>query len=128
MNSKKIIISLIVVLSCLTCPLGGAERFITTQHDSNTMVLYEAGVTASILLYPNTDRGIQRAVSDLQNDYRKLTGHTPNLMNSFAPAKMPLIIIGTIGTHSAIDALIALKKFDASRLKGKREMFLIEHI
>lgn len=128
MNSKKIIISLIVALSCLTCPLGGAERFITTQHDSNTMVLYEAGVTASILLYPNADKGVQRVVSDLQNDYRKVTGHTPNLINSFAPAKMPLIIIGTIGTDSAIDDLIAQKKFDASRLKGKREMFLIEHV
>jgi hypothetical protein len=128
MNSIKIIISMIVALSCLTSPLGAAEHFITTQHGSNSMALYEAGVTASILLYPNADKGIQRAVSDLQNDYRKVTGHTPYLINSFAPAKMPLIIIGTIGTHSAVDDLIAQKKFDALRLKGKREMFLIEHV
>jgi len=127
MNCKRIM-TLVAVVGCIFCRMSATEDFITSQKNNNTITLCETGRIASILLYPDADKGIKRAVSDLQSDFEKVTGHKPNLISSFTPDQMTLVIIGTVGTGSAIDELIRLKKIDAAKLKGKREMFFIETV
>ncbi len=128
MKKGKILIALIAIISCNSHYLFGTKTFITTEPGGAHIVLYNADNKAEILLFPDTEKGVERAVADLRTDYRKVTGHLPALRNSFAPTKMPLLIIGTLGTHSAIDALVEQKKLDVSTLKERHEMFLIESI
>lgn len=128
MKRSKIIITLIAVICFNSYRLFGANEFITTQHQSSHIVLFDADNKAEILLFPGSDKGVERAVSDLRADYERVTGHMPTLRNSFSPTKMPVIIVGTVGTHSAVDALITHKKLNASTLKGKQEMYIIESV
>ena len=128
MKRRRIIFILLAALSCISFTLTGAEKFITTQQQNNNLVLFSGDRRADILLFPGSDKGVERAVNDLQTDFRQVTGHRPEVLLNVTPTKMPLIIIGTLGTQSAVDALVAQNKFDASNLQGKREMFVIESI
>ena len=128
MKRRRIIFILLAILGCINLTLTGAEKFITTQQQNNSLVLFNGDRRADILLLQGSDKGIERAVNDLQKDFSQVTGHRPEVLLNFTPTKMPLIIIGTLGTHSAVDALVAQNKFDASNLQGKREMFVIESI
>ena len=128
MKQRVIILILISAIVFITSGLNAAERFITRQQQENSLVLFNGDRRAEILLFPGADKGIERAVSDLQTDFEKVTGHLPGLQITFTPTEMPLIIIGTLGTGSAIDALIKQKKLDATKLKGKHEMYLIESL
>jgi hypothetical protein len=128
MTYKKTLFILIALISCGHGRMAAADQFITSQHDNQSVVLFEAGEPASILLYDNADKGIKRAVSDLQNDYAKVTGQQPGLLERFTPTEKPLIIIGTLGTASAVDELIGRKILTADALKGKHEMYLITSV
>lgn len=128
MKIKRNLIILIATMSCVVSSLCSAECFITTKHQGDSLLLFDTEHRAEIVLFKSTDKGIERAVSDLQRDFEKVTGYRPRVMENFTPTRMPLIIIGTLGTRSAVDALVAQNKFDASNLQGKREMFVIESI
>ncbi|WP_281635510.1 glycosyl hydrolase 115 family protein [Flavobacterium marginilacus] len=123
---SKFIVTLAAV--CIFSPLKAAEPFITAEKSADAVVLKEKSLRLSLFVNNGTDKGILRAVNNLQSDFEKVTGDKPAILNQIVSTSSPLIIIGTIGTNSAIDDLIKLKKIDGKELKGKNEKFIIQSI
>ncbi|WP_267402699.1 MULTISPECIES: glycosyl hydrolase 115 family protein [unclassified Chryseobacterium] len=126
MNKIKIFFLVIIFGLCLQ--LKAAQPFISTEKNLETIVLKEKSVTLSMFVNFGTDNGILRAVKNLQSDFQKVTGSQPNILNQISGQQSPLIIIGTVGTKSAIDDLIKQKKIDGKSLAGKNEKYIIQNI
>lgn len=108
--------------------IKAAQPFITTEKNSETIVLKEKNSGFSIFTNPGIDKGILRAVKSLQSDFQKVSGAEPNLLNQLSAQQSPLIIIGTAGTKSIIDDLIRQKKIDGKLLTGKKEKYIIQNV
>ena len=122
--SKYILTFLIVFSSAIL----KAQSFIATQKGNNVITLKEKSSQLSFLVSNGTDSGVLRAISNLQSDFEKVTGEKPSILNQKPNIASPLIIIGTIGTNSAIDDLVKANKIDGKQLKGKNEKFSIQNI
>ena len=116
------------ILCFYSISMIAAEKFITKEKSSSTVVLHEPSLKLSIFFNENIDPGVKRAIDNLQVDFSKVTGTTPLLLNDNPRQSSPLIIIGTIGTKSIIDDLVKNKKINGSELKDKREKFIIQNI
>jgi hypothetical protein len=108
--------------------LKAAQPFITTRKVGDVVVLKEKSLPLSFFVSNGTDAGILRAIGNLQTDFEKVTGEKPAVFSQKPNSSAPLIIIGTIGTNSIIDALIKENKIDGKLLKGKNEKFIIQNI
>ena len=117
-----------VVTICFFSSSKAGELFITTEKKADAVVIKEKTVRLSLFLNTGLDKGILRAVNNLQSDFEKVTGDKPAVFNQIPSQSSPLIIIGTIGTNSIIDDLIKQKKIDGKELKGKNEKFIILNI
>ncbi len=122
------IILVIFVFCSAPVYINAAGHFITTQKDASSMTLYEPSLPASILINSGADKGVLRAVNDLQSDFMKVTGAAPQIVDDINGTKSPLIIIGTIGTNSQIDQLVKSKKINGADLKGKNEKYIIQSV
>ncbi len=65
---------------------------------------------------------VLRAVSDLQNDFKAVTGNSPAI-KAAPDSSATSIIIGTIGKSALIDKMVAGGTIDVSAVKGKWEGF-----
>lgn len=124
--SSKFILTLILI--CSFGFIKASEPFIITEKKSDVVVIKEKTTKLSFFVNSNIDKGILRAVNNLQSDFEKVTGEQPTIFNQIPTTSSPLIIIGEIGTNSIIDALIKQKKIDGKLLKGKNEKFIILNI
>nr|WP_315197626.1 glycosyl hydrolase 115 family protein [uncultured Flavobacterium sp.] len=122
----KFILTLITI--CIFSPSNAAEPFITNEKKPDVIVLKEKSLRLSLFVNNGTDNGVVRAVNNLQSDFEKVTGDKPTIFNQISSTSSALIIIGTIGTNSAIDDLIKQKKIDGKELKGKNEKFIIQSV
>jgi hypothetical protein len=122
----KFIVTLVTI--CFFGSLKAAEPFITTEKSSDVAVLKEKSLRLSLFINNGTDKGILRAVNNLQSDFERVTGDKPTIFNQISSTSSTLVIIGTIGTNSVIDDLIKQKKIDGKELKGKNEKFIIQSI
>lgn len=118
----------LTILIVFSCTFLKAQSFIATQKGDNVVILKEKSSPLSFLVSNGTDAGILRAITNLQIDFEKVTGEKPVILNQKPNSSSPLIIIGTIGTNSAIDDLVKAKKIDGKELKGKNEKFSIANI
>lgn len=122
---NKLAFIIVAVSICFCAPSWAAESFITADKTTGVIVIKEKTLKLSLLFNLGIDKGIVRAIYNLQTDFEKVTGDKPALYNQIPSLSSPLIIIGTIGTHSIIDDLIKQKKIDGNELKGKNEKFII---
>ncbi|WP_281336434.1 glycosyl hydrolase 115 family protein [Flavobacterium eburneipallidum] len=123
---SKYILTLVTI--CIFSSTKAAEPFVTTEKSSDVVIIKEKSLRLSLFLNDGVDKGILRAVNNLQTDFEKVTGDNPTIFNQNPNQNSPLIIIGTIGTNSIIDDLIKQKKIDGNQLKGKNEKFIILNI
>lgn len=126
MNHLKIFV--FVVLFGFGLQVHAAERFINTEKTPESIILKEKATNLSIFTNFGTDKGVMRAVKNLQTDFQKVTGEQPAILNQISGLQSPLIIIGTIGTKSVIDDLIRQKKIDGKALTGKKEKYIIQNV
>ncbi|MEO8532132.1 MAG: glycosyl hydrolase 115 family protein [Flavobacterium sp.] len=122
----KIIITVLITFIFSTSK--AAQPFITAEKGPDVFVLKEKSQHLSFFVNSGSDPGILRAVNNLQSDFEKVTGDRPAVFNQNPNASSPLIIIGMIGTDSAIDDLVKQKKIDGKELKGKNEKFIIQYV
>lgn len=123
----KSIIILMLIFS-FGLKVKSAQPFIVTEKNSDVLIIKEKSGNFSLFVDQSMDKGIVKAVNNLQSDFQKVTGGSPNILNRFSNSKNPLIIIGTVGTNSVIDDLIKLKKINEKYLKDKKEKFIIQNI
>lgn len=125
---NKLAFIIAAVSICFCASSWGAESFITADKTTGVIVIKEKTLKLSLLFNSGMDKGIVRAIYNLQTDFEKVTGDKPAVYNQIPSLSSPLIIIGTIGTHSIIDDLIKQKKIDGNELKGKNEKFIITNV
>ncbi|WP_295211203.1 glycosyl hydrolase 115 family protein [uncultured Chryseobacterium sp.] len=119
--------SLLVTL-VFTTMVKAADPFISVVKTENSVVLKEGNSGLTLFSDSDSDKGILRAVANLQSDFQKVTGIQPHLISQNSGVNGMLIIIGEAGKSKAIDALIKQKKIDGKSLMGKNEKFIIQNI
>ena len=108
----------------LSQSLSAAERFVT--NESNGFVWIQQGKAYPILVDSREDKGVVRAVANLQTDAGKVTGITPEIIYSVAGNRM--LIIGSIENSSWIKQLLKAGKINAADLQGKREKYILQMV
>lgn len=119
--------SLLITL-VFTTIVKAADPFISFTKTENSVVLKEHNSGLMLFSDSDSDKGILRAVTNLQSDFQKVTGVQPTLISQSSGANGMLIIIGEAGKSKTIDALIKAKKIDGNSIKGKNEKYIIQNI
>ena len=109
---------------CIIQPAKSADRFITNGNIGFCWI--QKGKAHPILVDSKDDKGVLRAVSNLQSDAFKVTGCQPEISNSTSSNKM--LIIGSIEQSQWIEQLVKNGKLNASELQGKREKYIIRTV
>ena len=126
----------LLLLLVSNLPISLAERFV--RHQAEGFVWIQQGSSAPILVDAAEDKGVLRAVANLQLDAERVTDVKPELITSLpgdgaasstaVDAKSNrVLIVGTLGSQW-IDALVAAGKIDATALKGAREKYLLQTV
>ena len=105
-------------------PLSAAERFVA--NEGSGFVWIQQGKAYPILIDPQEDKGVVRAVVNLQTDAGKVTGVTPEIINSASGRRM--LIVGSIENSSWIKQLLQSGKINAADLQGKREKYILQTV
>jgi len=95
-----------------------AGQFVTAEPATDSFQLVQNGIPVSVLT-DDKDKGVLRAVSNLREDFQRVTGNLPQTNSRYA------VIIGTVGNSSVIDALIQNGKIAKAEIEGKFEKYLI---
>lgn len=126
MNFTKNISLFLTLLSIFF--VKAADPFISFIKTENSVVLKERNSGLMLFSDSDSDKGILRAVANLQSDFQKVTEVQPTLISQNSGANGMLIIIGEVGKSKTIDALIKAKKIDGNSIKGKNEKYIIQNI
>ena len=99
-----------------------------TVTAQNKFCIAKDGKAATIVVDENDWKGVLRAVNDLSDDVRKVTGVNAEVAvaNSQLSTFNSQLIVGTIGKSKLIDRLIKQKKIDVKEVKGRWESYLID--
>ncbi|MDR1348489.1 MAG: glycosyl hydrolase 115 family protein [Prevotellaceae bacterium] len=114
---KHLTTLLVLLLSAMS--LFGQGQFVFTEGRDAWFPLAANGQPAAILSDAADHQGVLRAVNDLREDFRRVTGNVPAANGAYA------IIVGTAGKSAAIDRLISEGKIDRKELAGKKEKYLL---
>lgn len=80
---------------------------------------------ATLVTSPADHEVVAIATADLANDIARITGVRPEITATPFPQGGPLVLIGTLGRHPLIDALVATGTLDVGSLAGAWESFVI---
>lgn len=114
------------IISCLISlvllqPLSAAERFVS--HEGNGFQWIGQGRACPILVDRQEDKGVMRAVANLQVDAKKVSGATPEIVYAASGSRM--LIVGSIENSAWIKQLMQSGKINAADLQGKREKYIL---
>lgn len=114
------------IISCLISlvllqPLSAAERFVS--HEGNGFQWIGQGRACPILVDRQEDKGVLRAVANLQVDAKKVSGATPEIVYAASGSRM--LIVGSIENSAWIKQLMQSGKINAADLQGKREKYIL---
>lgn len=118
-----LIICLLLLVVPNTISAYDKEQFVSAQKNTSYFPLAVDGIPVSILTDDSDYKGVLRAVNDLKEDFRKVTGNTPQQ----GAAKLALII-GTVGKSATIDKLIQTGKIEAKDLTEKNEKYILKTV
>ena len=104
--------------------LSAAERFVTNKSNGFTWI--QQGKAYPILVDSQEDKGVLRAVANLQTDAGKVTGATPEIIHS--PSGNRMLIVGSVENSLWIKQLVQAGKIPAADLKGKREKYILQTV
>ena len=100
--------------------MKAAEPFITP---TGSFVWITPDKALPILVDHQEDKGILRAIANLQKDAAKVTGITPELIKQ--PTKSDMLIIGSIENNKWIKELMKSGKINAKELTDKHEKYIM---
>ncbi|KZV74317.1 glycoside hydrolase family 115 protein [Peniophora sp. CONT] len=107
----------------------GQERCVSfSSSNDSDFTIASGGTAATILLSADEWPGVQRAASDFSADIFAVTGAQPALANATSSAKNvsadSVIIVGTLGKSSLIDAVVNNTGLNVSGIDGQWEAFM----
>ena len=102
--------------------MSAAEQFVVFHPSADVLLLKDA----SISFDANEHSCVQRAIANLQQDFRRVTGKAALSGVSGDSGKPGNIFVGTVGVNKQIDQWV--KKGELRDLKGKTEKYIIKTI
>ena len=102
--------------------MSAAEQFVVFHPSADVLSLKDA----SISFDANEHSCVQRAIANLQQDFRRVTGKAALSGVSGDSGKPGNIFVGTVGVNKQIDQWV--KKGELRDLKGKTEKYIIKTI
>ena len=121
---KKNFLSILALLSGGCVAAFAAEPFISFSKDAAGFPVVSDGRPCTVLVDDAEEKGIQIAVDNLQEDFVRVCGAKPQVVNT-PSANGPCLIVGSLESP-LISALCKSGKLDKAALKGKREKYLIQ--
>lgn len=100
-------------------PVAAAEAAPTARRPDFPLV--QDGTAVNVFVDAADDTAVIRAAGDLQADVERVGGVRPRLLHTVPPRAELLILVGTIGASPVIDRLVAQRRLDVSRVKGRWE-------
>lgn len=104
----------------------GEPKYVETEGVAGGLALAESGNLIDIYVDGNDHWGLIRAVGDLQADFERVTGLSPEVVNSRKKLGKTAVIVGTLGHSELIDQLVESGKIDVDEIKGKWDAYHIE--
>lgn len=108
-------LSLILLLTSLNTLCRG--------EPTHAFVVSAPGKSVPFVVSAEEPLGVPRAVSDFQQDIKRVTGRTPEILPA-PPQEGTAVIIGTLGHSELLDRLIRDGKINPSDVSGRWEAFL----
>ncbi|WAJ71902.1 glycosyl hydrolase 115 family protein [Catenovulum adriaticum] len=105
----------------------GREYVTTTDTTGASFPLVSEGVAAKVWVSDQDHPGVLRIANNLQTDISKVTGVTPQRVDS-EQLSGSVVIIGTIGQSSIVDKLISQNKIDASQVSGRWDTYALQTV
>lgn len=118
-------ISLFLYLSIISLSISAADTFVTFAPNANNFPLIKNGISSSILMDINEDKGVKMAIENLQRDLLNVCGNEPKLSTLISDKHC--LLIGSYQTP-LIQKLVALGKIDKRELEGKNEKYILQTI
>jgi hypothetical protein len=112
-----------IVLICFCSVRGFADLSIADPPGANDFVLANERELVAMTVERAEDRAVQRAVLDLAEDLRRVTGERAPLPGNPNPRS---IVIGTLGKNKTIDALVAAGKLDTTGVRDQWESYVLQ--
>jgi hypothetical protein len=123
---KKISFSVLIFILFCNHIFGLDHKNISFDNlSSDRFTLIENGEPVNILIDNNDNIGITLAATNLQNDFNKVSGKKPEILQY--PSGKRLIIAGSLKSK-VINDLVKKKKLDVSQLRGKNEKYILTTI
>ena len=123
------------ILLCCFVALGGWASAgqalalgVEFSHESiaGGLTLANGKMVLPVLVETNNDRAVLRAAADLADDFFRVTGQKPAVVNAYSGAETNCILIGTLGRSKIIDQLVASKKLDVAGASGQWESYVLQ--
>jgi Glycosyl hydrolase family 115/Gylcosyl hydrolase family 115 C-terminal domain len=106
----------------------GQHPYVTTTAAGGGVMLMQGQQTAPLWVDSADWPGVIRAVDDLRDDIRRVTGLTPFVVHDGRQLASTMVIVGTVGRSPLIDRLVRDRKIDVSGIAGKWESFFLETV
>lgn len=123
-TKQKISFFLFVTALFISLSTSGASTFV--NYVSKDFVWIQNGKGYPILIDKHEEKGVLRAITNLQKDILAVTGTTIETHQN--PKGKRMFIIGSLENSKWIQQLIHSKKIDEKELKGKREKYILQTI
>ena len=100
--------------------------YVATTSAQGRFPLSVGGHTPPLLVSSADHAGVLRAARSLRGDIERVTGIAPPIALDSMPRSADVVLIGTLGHHPAIDALVRSGTLDVRSIAGRWETFLIQ--
>jgi glycosyl hydrolase family 115 (putative glucuronidase)/glycosyl hydrolase family 115 len=101
--------------------LTSPARAASASPDRSGFTLVRGGAAVDLFVDPADDPAVVRATGDLQADVERVGRVRPRLLHTLPEKASLLVLVGTIGASPVIDRLVADRRLDVSRVKGRWE-------
>ena len=114
------------IIPVYATPSLGLQTNIASESEApGSFPLVQNKQAAPLFVASSDWAGVLRAAGDLRADVDRVTGTTPVLNTTGAPAGKFAVIVGTLGKSPLVDGLVKSGELNADAISGKWESFLI---
>ncbi|MEI9942988.1 MAG: glycosyl hydrolase 115 family protein [Chitinophagaceae bacterium] len=124
MNKKITLLSLLVICTANLF----AQSFITDKKAAGSFIINDPQETSFLYVNATDYNLVQKAANFLQQDIESVTGKKLQVVNTIPVNAKNVVIIGSLDQSPVIKELIAQKKINVDKIKGKWEGYLIQTV
>ena len=105
-----------------------ASPYVSHDARADRFPLSEHGKAATIVVSENDYAGVRRVAHDLSADVGRVTGSAAPVSNAPPSEEAQVVLVGTVGHSTVIDALVRSKKLDVQGIVGKWESSMTQTV